>query len=52
MEMDYSEINLSGCKLIKIKITRVKRWYNLYRYSGILCQKRENLLLKDMNGIN
>jgi len=50
--MDYYEINLLGCKLIKIKITQVKRWCNLYRYSGILCQKHENLLLRDMNEIN
>jgi hypothetical protein len=52
MEMDYDEINLLGCKLMKIKITRVKRWSNLYRYLRILCQKHENLLLRDMNGIN
>jgi hypothetical protein len=50
--MDYDEINLSGCKLIKIEITRVKRWCNLCRYLGILCQKHKNLLLRNMNGIN
>jgi hypothetical protein len=50
--MDYDEINLLGCKLMKIKITWVKRWSNMYRYLGILCQKHENLLLRDMNGIN
>jgi hypothetical protein len=52
MEMDYDEINLLGCKLMKIKITWVKRWSNLYRYLEILCQKHENLLLRDMNEIN
>jgi hypothetical protein len=52
MEMDYYEINLLGCKLIKIEITRVKRWFNLYQYSGILCQKQKNLLSRDINGIN
>jgi hypothetical protein len=51
MEMDYDEINFLGCKLMKIKITRVKRWSNLYR-SRILCQKHESLLSRDMNGIN
>jgi hypothetical protein len=50
--MDYDEINLLGCKLMKIKITQVKRWSNLYRYSGFLCKKYENLLLRDMHGIN
>jgi hypothetical protein len=28
--MNYYEINLLECKLIKIKITQVKRWCNLY----------------------
>ena len=50
--MDYDEINLLGCKLMKIEITRVKRCSNLYRYLGILCQKHKILLLRDMNEIN
>jgi len=37
---------------MKMKITWVKRWSNLYRYLEILCQKHENLLSRDMNGIN